>query len=45
MIIDTHTHFYDPNRSQGVPWPSADDELHIARCCLSTTAIWPRPRG
>jgi len=20
-IIDTHTHFYDPTRSQGVPWP------------------------
>lgn len=23
MIIDTHTHFYDPSRPQGVPWPSA----------------------
>jgi predicted TIM-barrel fold metal-dependent hydrolase len=23
--IDTHTHFYDPNRPQGVPWPSRDD--------------------
>jgi len=22
MIIDTHTHFYDPTRPQGVPWPS-----------------------
>jgi len=21
MIIDTHTHFYDPSRPQGVPWP------------------------
>jgi L-fuconolactonase len=27
MIIDTHTHFYDPSRPQGVPWPSADNEL------------------
>ena len=27
MIIDTHTHFYDPTRPQGVPWPAADDEL------------------
>lgn len=27
MIIDTHTHFYDPSRPQGVPWPSADSEL------------------
>lgn len=24
MIIDTHTHFYDPGRPQGVPWPSPD---------------------
>jgi L-fuconolactonase len=22
LIIDTHTHFYDPSRPQGVPWPS-----------------------
>lgn len=27
MIIDTHTHFYDPSRPQGVPWPPADSEL------------------
>ena len=27
MIIDTHTHFYDPTRPQGVPWPSADNSL------------------
>ncbi|NKB70372.1 MAG: amidohydrolase family protein [Candidatus Latescibacteria bacterium] len=27
MIIDTHTHFYDPTRPQGVPWPPADNEL------------------
>jgi L-fuconolactonase len=25
--IDTHTHFYDPRRPQGVPWPSPDDRL------------------
>ncbi|HUQ68338.1 MAG TPA: amidohydrolase family protein [Planctomycetaceae bacterium] len=24
-IVDTHTHFYDPTRPQGVPWPSASD--------------------
>lgn len=24
-IIDTHTHFYDPTRPQGVPWPSKND--------------------
>ena len=26
MIIDTHTHFYDPSRPQGIPWPEQDDE-------------------
>jgi len=25
VIIDTHTHFYDPSRSEGVPWPSKLD--------------------
>jgi L-fuconolactonase len=26
-LIDTHTHFYDPTRTQGVPWPPRDDKL------------------
>lgn len=26
-IIDTHTHFYDPTRPEGVPWPGRDDKL------------------
>jgi predicted TIM-barrel fold metal-dependent hydrolase len=26
-IVDTHTHFYDPTRAQGVPWPSKDDAV------------------
>jgi L-fuconolactonase len=25
--IDTHTHFYDPTRPQGVPWPGKDNDL------------------
>ncbi len=25
-IIDCHTHFYDPSRPQGVPWPGKDDQ-------------------
>lgn len=25
--IDTHVHFYDPTRPEGVPWPSAKDPL------------------
>lgn len=24
-VIDTHTHFYDPTRPQGVPWPDKGD--------------------
>jgi predicted TIM-barrel fold metal-dependent hydrolase len=26
-IIDTHVHFYDPARPQGVPWPARNDSL------------------
>jgi len=26
-IIDTHTHFYDPTRLQGVPWPPKTDNI------------------
>ena len=27
MIVDTHTHLYDPTRPQGIPWPNKDNEL------------------
>ena len=30
-IIDTHTHFYDPTRPQGVPWPPKDDSVLYRR--------------
>jgi L-fuconolactonase len=26
-VIDTHTHFYDPTRPGGVPWPGKDDRV------------------
>ncbi len=26
-IVDTHTHFYDPSRPQGVPWPDKNDKV------------------
>lgn len=26
-IIDTHVHFYDPGRSQGVPWPPKEQKV------------------
>lgn len=25
-IVDTHTHFYDPTRPQGVPWPAKSNQ-------------------
>lgn len=27
-IIDTHTHFYDPTRPEGVPWPNKKSTLY-----------------
>lgn len=26
-VIDVHTHFYDPTRKVGVPWPGKDDKV------------------
>lgn len=28
VIIDAHTHFYDPTRPQGVPWPNVGSPLY-----------------
>jgi L-fuconolactonase len=30
-ILDTHTHFYDPSRPQGVPWPPREDAILYRR--------------
>ena len=30
-IIDTHTHFYDPTRKEGVPWPGKADKALYRR--------------
>lgn len=27
-IVDTHTHFYDPTRAEGVPWPAKGSPLY-----------------
>lgn len=27
MIVDVHTHFYDPTRPEGILWPTKDNEL------------------
>ncbi|MBI3862623.1 MAG: amidohydrolase family protein [Planctomycetia bacterium] len=26
-IVDCHTHFYDPTRPEGIPWPAKDDDV------------------
>src|SRR5215475_5623794 len=26
-IVDTHTHFWDPTRPQGIPWPPKNDAV------------------
>jgi L-fuconolactonase len=31
QIIDTHTHFYDPTRPQGVPWPGKNEPILYQR--------------
>jgi L-fuconolactonase len=30
-IVDTHTHFYDPTRPQGVPWPAKSETVLYRR--------------
>jgi len=30
-ILDTHVHFYDPTRPQGIPWPKPDDRVLYRR--------------
>lgn len=30
-VIDAHTHFYDPSRPQGVPWPDKNDSVLYRR--------------
>lgn len=44
-IIDTHTHFYDPSRPQGVPWPPPDDAV-LSRTILPAEFVeLTRPLG
>ena len=30
-IVDTHVHFYDPERPGGVPWPAKTDKILYRR--------------
>ncbi len=43
-VIDTHTHFYDPNRPQGVPWPPRDDKLLYRTVLPKDYRVLPVPR-
>jgi predicted TIM-barrel fold metal-dependent hydrolase len=44
-IIDTHTHFYDPSRPQGVPWPPSNDNLLYRRVLPKDYRALPVPRA
>lgn len=44
-IIDTHTHFYDPRRPQGVPWPPKDDVVLYRSVLPKEYRDLARPHG
>ena len=44
-IVDTHTHFYDPERPQGVPWPGKDDKSLYRRVLPEHFAAFAKPLG
>lgn len=45
MIIDTHTHFYDPTRPEGVPWPNPKDEVLYRRTLPENYKTLAVPEG
>ncbi|MSR81876.1 MAG: amidohydrolase [Candidatus Latescibacteria bacterium] len=45
MIIDTHTHFYDPSRPQGVPWPSPEEDWLYRRVLPEHFQALAQPEG
>jgi len=44
-IIDTHTHFYDPTRPQGVPWPDRSNKLLYRRVLPAEYTQLAQPLG
>lgn len=44
-IVDTHTHFYDPTRPQGVPWPSPSEKTLYRRVLPPEFVALSRPHG
>jgi len=45
MVIDAHTHFYDPQRPQGVPWPSPKDPVLYRTVLPSEFKALAKPVG
>ncbi|MCU0229444.1 MAG: amidohydrolase family protein [Bryobacterales bacterium] len=43
-VIDTHTHFYDPKRPAGVPWPPKESQLYRTVMPDDWAAV-ARPQG
>jgi predicted TIM-barrel fold metal-dependent hydrolase len=43
-VIDTHTHFYDPSRPQGVPWPPREHKLLYRTVLPKDYRALPVPR-
>jgi L-fuconolactonase len=44
-VIDAHTHFYDPTRPQGVPWPGRDGKVLYRRVLPAEFRTLVRPLG
>lgn len=42
-IIDAHTHFYDPTRPEGVPWPGKEDKVLYRRVLPAEFKALTRP--
>ena len=43
-VIDTHTHFYDPTRPGGVPWPTRSDPVLYRKALPPDFQALPKPR-
>lgn len=44
-VIDVHTHFYDPTRKEGVPWPGKDDKMLYRRVLPAEFKKLAAPHG
>lgn len=44
-VIDTHIHFYDPRRKEGIPWPPKDDAVLYKPVLPPLFATTARPLG